>query len=454
MYDKNDDRVAGMCGKSDDVITVSYSVSALQHWAAFVMTVGPGAAIGFYVAMVGFYIANFESRVFFIAMVFCAYVPGPLVALLQQFLDTYFDEKFSPAVTYLFRVVFLQLVLATVVLVWLLMPQTPVSVLVVGVVLGAFAQTVIISSSQMVAAMDPRDTSYAMIGNLVGGALPVAAFFLFDFGPASSLASFRAVLLIVPFICIASTLILGYLHVHLDLFQKSYNRLGYDLTPRDVAHADEAGLQAPAFERQVTETQPLMSSIETERGEVPTWVWVWCGYVCVSSVLSVSVMALVAFIGKPSLAQWLSLGKLSMDLIGGVVSLVLPRLACFEQGPMHKTLALSMVLRLAFLAVLVKVWSGAICPYKNWWLVWAAWFPFHLLHAIMLPHVGVTVGYYVLVKDRKRVLRMTTACRYVGATIGVIIAACVIVPSLGLGVHWPDMHRVIPTNGAPGDGAW
>merc|ERR1719345_231153 len=103
--------------------------------------------------------------------------------------------------------------------------------------------------------MDPRDFSYAMIGNLVGGALPVVAFFIMDFGPSSSLASFRSVLLIVPTICLASSLILGYLHVQLDLFQKSYERLGYDLTPR--MGVDELGLQAAMPERQVTETQPL-----------------------------------------------------------------------------------------------------------------------------------------------------------------------------------------------------
>lgn len=71
-----------MSGSKPDagVPTKDAGVAALQHWAAFVMTLGPGAAMGFYVATVGFYVANFESRVFFIAMAFCAYLPGPLVA--------------------------------------------------------------------------------------------------------------------------------------------------------------------------------------------------------------------------------------------------------------------------------------------------------------------------------------------------------------------------------------
>lgn len=441
-----------MSGSKPDagVPTKDAGVAALQHWAAFVMTLGPGAAMGFYVATVGFYVANFESRVFFIAMAFCAYLPGPLVAFLQQLLDDKFDERYSPTVTYFFRVVLLQLVLAVAALVWILMPQTPASVLVAGLVIGTLSWTVIISSTQMVVAMDPVDTGYAMLGNLVGGAMPVAAFLFFSFSPESSLASFRLVLMTLPVICVASSVILGFMHVHLDLFQKTFDRLGYDMIPRET---EELGLgpQPPRPDRQLTETQPLAPVAD---GKVPSWVWAWCTYTAVSTAMSVSVVCLVAFIGKPDNAQMLAVSKLSMDLVGGVLSLMLPGLTCFELGPWHKTLACTGVLRLLLLFVILGVLAGWWCPYKFKPMVMSIWLSFHLLQAISIPHIGVTIGFYVLVKDRKRVLRMNTACRFAGGLVGVIMAAAVVVPLLGLGAHWPsNMHQAVPADGVGTAGA-
>jgi len=407
-----------------------------RHWAAFLMTLGPGSAMGFYVAMVGFYVANFESRAFFIAMALCAYLPGPLIVLLQEFLDSNLDKQYSLSVTYCFRVVLLQFVLAIATLIWLLAPQSPLSVLAAGVIIGTLAQGIFSSASQMVAAMDSGATSYCMLGVLIGGALPVAAFYVVGFGPSSSLVLFRLVLLLIPFVCVATGLVLAYLHFYTDLFQQAYERLGYDL-----GLGGSAGLPMTP---QRKDTDPLLL---TPDDKVPTWVWLWCAYTGVTTAMTVSVMCLVAFIGKPAMMQWLSLMKLSMDLVGGIASLPLSRIAYFETGPWHKSLATVAVARLYLFLSLMYVLLGIYSPYKNWYKVLITWTLFHFLHALSSPHIGVTVGSFVLIQDRKRVLRMNTLCRYGGAVTGVLAAATFLVPALGLGVNWPPMDIVVPSSG-------
>merc|ERR1719487_801656 len=45
-------------------------------------------------------------------MLLCLVAPQPLLSLLQQSFDALFDEQFSTKVTYAFRVITMQLILA------------------------------------------------------------------------------------------------------------------------------------------------------------------------------------------------------------------------------------------------------------------------------------------------------------------------------------------------------
>merc|ERR1740117_984151 len=93
-------------------------------------------------------------------MMVCLYAPCPLVCILQERFDEWFDAVYSANVTFFFRIVFMQLVLACLVLGWMFVHQTPAIVLSVGVCLGIIYSTVISSSTQMASTMDPVNVNY------------------------------------------------------------------------------------------------------------------------------------------------------------------------------------------------------------------------------------------------------------------------------------------------------
>jgi len=92
--------------------------------------------MGFYFSMVGFYTANFESKIFFLAMIFCMYLPATLIWLLQGRFDAWFDATYTAQVTYVFRVVGRLVLLIFLTLYWAIGPQTPYFVLATGFGIG------------------------------------------------------------------------------------------------------------------------------------------------------------------------------------------------------------------------------------------------------------------------------------------------------------------------------
>merc|ERR1719271_1591898 len=164
----------------------STSASAWQRCAGFLMALGPGAAAAFYCAMSGFYMEKFHSRSFFITMLLCLVAPQPVMSLLQQSFDAFFDEQFSTKVTYAFRVITMQLILAGTVLVWILAPVQQWIVLCIGCSLGIVCAAIVSSSLQMVAAIGPTHIVNTKLGFQIGGCLPILVFFIAGFEPHSS----------------------------------------------------------------------------------------------------------------------------------------------------------------------------------------------------------------------------------------------------------------------------
>jgi len=395
----------------------------LHRCAAASMMLGPGAAMGFYSATSGYYITLFDRPDFFMLMVAAILFPGALVSLLQYQFDAYFDRLFSTSLAFFVRVVVLQIVLAGVGLVWVVRPQCPHTVLCVGALLGFISLAIISSSTQMIAAMDPQLTVYSTIGRMLGSLLPVVGFFVLGFSPESSMATFRTAISAIPVICLACCSFLSYLHASTDMFQKSYDRLSDDLwhVPADLSLAEkheatvdtdtEASVQH-LLERRSSESSPLLR----DGDDVPSWIWIWCSYTGLSTMMSVTILGVVGFFGSAALAQTLSLSKLVTEFAGVFMSMPWPQFPSFKQGPWHKLLAAGGLSCAAqWLVLLYKMFNHSSEPST----LLLAWIGFYLIHSAMLGHISVTIGSFVSVKDRKRVLRTNVACQNVGLLAGV-----------------------------------
>lgn len=409
---------------------------------AFAMLFGPGAAIGFYISMVGFYVANFKSRLFFLVMLFCLFIPGPLVWFLQQRFDAEFDTHYGARATYFFRLAIGQGIIACICICWALMPQMPYTVLVIGVLIGFFSQAVLSSSLQVLSTMNPSLTSYASIGYLAGSATPVIIFFAYGFAPTSTLHTFQLAVYTVPAVCFLSCALLGFLHSSSSIFQNAYDRLGEN-SQEEVRRRSSSNFSTDA-ESKVDEIIPLIRQVSSE-GEVPAWVWVWCAYNTFSVSLGMSLVSLAAFFGDTSLAQTLSLLKLFTDFTGCCVAIPIAQLECFQRGPWHKCLVFCGIGRAALFGILVIHLYGHTLSQTILILVWIA---FHGTQATCGPLMSVTISIFVHVSDRKRVQRANMGSFFAGLVIGLVFAASVVIPVLDLGTHWPDSRHTIPAHGA------
>merc|ERR1740117_1836826 len=138
------------------------------------------------------------------------------------------------------------------------------------------------------------------------------------------------------------------------------------------------------------------------------------------ALLAGLLLALIGFFGKPSLAQTLSLAKLFTDLAGVFVALPLPSFRCFKDGPWHWTLAISTSIYVCLFLLLGSVLVGGESPKP---LFLGGWLLYYFINAVISPHTAVTVGTFVAVKDRKRVLLANVASANVGFFLGAALAA-------------------------------
>lgn len=393
----------------------TFSSSVLQCSAAFFMALGPGTVGSFYTAMSGYYIDKFQDRTFFIAMMLCYCAPQPVVALLQQSFDSFFDEKFSTRVTYAFRVIAMQLTLAAIVSFWMYGPETRTGILVIGCLLGFTSGAVMSSSLQMVASMTPSYIVVARLGLHGGGLVPIFVFLWIGFESTASRSDFQLVLSSAVVLCVLSACILGYLHITTELFSEAYKRLAYDLRA-EPSETDPLG--EDGFERQVTATQPLRSPSEATVGDV-SWIKYWQASLGLLSGIGFYLASLVGFFGDSSTAQNLSLLRLCMDLLGRVASLPVPCMQLFKEGPWHKVMTTCLLLFLGLSGVCCAKLFGLKVSQM---LFMSAWCGAFAVVTFTSSLVDVTSGSYTEVRNRKALARTNQMIYVTCVLTGLLVA--------------------------------
>mmetsp|Transcript_123178 Transcript_123178/g.230273 ORF Transcript_123178/g.230273 Transcript_123178/m.230273 type:complete len:447 (-) Transcript_123178:118-1458(-) len=394
--------------------------ATLQGCASFWMTIGQGAAEGFYQGSNGFYILKFQRSSFFVSMLLCLMGPKPLVSWLQQICDPYFDKRLSTEVTYVFRVISMQLVLAGIMVIWMCAPESEAIVLLIGLLIGLLGSAVVSSSLQMSAAMNPGSILSAKIGMQCGGLVIVILMSATGFSPEAHIDLLREELATVVGLCIGAALILTIFHVKTDIFTKAYKRLSYGLAPSPdvlapVSETDEL-LSEGAWTRDYTETKGL--DPEALEG-VPPWVGIWQACVFLEMTISMYLLSLAGFFENSALAQKLVQCKLAMELLGRLGGMAVPLFPSFEDGPAHKTMAASLIcIILCGTVVLIEMFSDA-CPKVLFLFCWCAVFAVGIFANSL---ADVTSATYVRVQDRKDVARTNQMVIVSGYLFGLILS--------------------------------
>lgn len=405
-----------------------------QRCAGFLMVLGPGAAAAFYMSMVGFYFFNFKSPVFFIFMLFCLYLPYPLVPLVQQKFDKKFDDQSAARRMYFLRVIAMQFVLGLAVLGWTFLPQSPAYILVVGVLLGALNSVIVSSSFQMVSTLDPQLVVYAQLGQVVGGALPVAMFFFLNFDSDSPLREFRLVVAVVPIVCMLSAIFLSYIHFGTELFEKAYRRLSYDDDPV------EDGAQRIIS----TESSGLLDPESAQDG-VPSWVWCWVAGLGLMTAVGTCAFSTVSFCGCPFLTTRFALWKLGMDFVGRILAMPVDSILSFEGGPKHSAFTAAAVIHVLLGVFLLGFFQLKTLQdfHDNFHSMVFIWCVFHVIRNFTSSMVDVTTGLYVRVQDRKTVSRTSLMVVTTSALVGIVIALGIAARHGDLSGELPKWHQVI-----------
>lgn len=349
------------------MMTKKATTPMLHCCAAFLMALGPGTAGGFYTGMSGFYIQQFRDPSFFVTMLLCFGVTAPIVSLLQQRFDGHFDEAFSTRVTFSFRVISMQLILGTLVVMWMFC-TTKMSVLLIGCLLGFCVWTIMSSSLQMIAATEPTHIIYAHLGLQMGGLLPIIIFPLSGFNPSSSFQEFQWNVSTVVFVSVLAACLLGHFDRTSQIFAKAYERLSYDQTPRGKNVGEEQGLLA--------ENSELGASLDPEAAKhgVPSWVPYWqvCGGL--SMAINCALVSLAGYFGDASMAQSLALLKMLMEFIGRLGVWAVPFLDAFTKGPWHNIMAGGMIAVVCLFALCLTHLSGVHLGHELFLVFWCSLF--------------------------------------------------------------------------------
>lgn len=402
----------------------------------------PGAVVAIYIGLVGFYVHNFESRLYYLCMLLSLYVAYPVVLWLQFLYDAFYDAVFSTKVTFFFRVVVTQFLLALLVLWWVHLPQTPLSVLLAGFAIGFFAAALGFSGAQFYAAMEPKMLFYTELGERCGSTFPIAVFFLFGFDPTSDLTTFGMVVLCGGVACVATGCFLSTLHFATDFFEKAYCRLarGLSTNRKDSANDQDAELLLSTLQRDREVSEASKPLLPVTGDNVPAWVWLWSASLAYGAMLTFSSLSLSAFFGDVSLAQTLALVKVGSDLFGSLSAIPLRRLPSFETGPWHKTLLSILILRTYLFAIQIAKLSGTNFSQCFFMMNWSL---FHSLFTLQRSLASVTTTSFVHLKDRRNVARTNIGMISGGIVVGLLNTIAVVVPLLGLASNWPRWDQTI-----------
>lgn len=426
---------------------------ALTTFASFILYLGPGLTVAFYVVTVGYYENKFQTELYFILMLMAVYGPYPVVATLQANFDAYFDRVFSTKCTYTFRLFFgYALVLATVA-VWMYLPATFGGVLGIGLALGTCCAVVQTVGHQIICAFDPTRLIFAEVGGQFGSVVPFVTITLMGFKPSATQQEFREFVSPVIFVLVLATTTLLTLQLS-GFFERAHVRLAADLDG-DAIDDSEVSKQAAdtrlldepmecsyrAASRQATPTgdasrqatppvaPPLpvgpTPSMFASRPSVPGWVYRWQFAKGATTAMQSFTMALTCFYGDSMFSQYLASVKLCTDFAGRLTSLPMVRSEQFHAGPWHRLLVTTVVVRVSLFAMFMyQLWS----PVLPSALFVALWCFYGYTDRMMSTFSDVTCGAFVEMTDRRYVSRLTFMYGFGGLVVGLGLAVTVALP--------------------------
>jgi len=413
------------------------AVSFLEKCAVFAMTFGPGCAVATYTTSFGWYQHEFHSREALVWMRMAVFTPFPLIKILQQRYDAYFDEVFTVRTAYLFRVVIMQLVVALLMLVWMFLPVSVAEfapIIGFGVVLGASCAPFIGSSMQIAVALDPVLSVFTALGNMIGMSVPVIAVYASNFSPSSSHADLCKLLAIPMVICILTFVWLGSLH-RADVFGPAFLAITQRRNPPmpegvanpqdDFDDFDESPSGASSSEpAQAEPSESSGANAGVDEDAIPLWVWLWLALQCLGVSLEFFLLTLIGYFGDAQLTLHLATGTLLSSAAGRMLSLSLPYLPAFGKGPMHFTgvglFCVRSGLWIVLMLRLARVWTSS---FHALLVVWCFWMVVVNLHMSM---TDLTVISNVSGSKKESVAQYGLIATYSGLFIGLMTASSLV----------------------------
>jgi len=390
--------------------------------AATITTLGPGAALSFYLAGVGFFVVRFNSRNVLLWMLLAVYSPFPVALLLQEKFDAGFDKAFTTRVTFFFRVIVVPLMMAVLIGVLALLCTTWIAVLLCGLFLGFFFAATLGSSLQMVSAWDPLLVVWAQIGNTVGATAACLAFFIFSFAASRATKVEFQVILLVPIgiICIISATLM-YWHFKYDLFDHVFRRLAYDLS-EDPKSEDIPSL-LPLTRGTSAEAQVYAGDDVNELG-VPLWVpWYNCAS-AVNTFMSFMLLPFATYFGDADLAQMLVLAKFAMDFGGRLAALVWGLLYEDLREPIHAEVIFQLISRLAVGIVLALGLFDIVRLHRAAFLT--LWCFFFVDGTYLASQIDILITRCTVVGQRKAVARSNAFLGFCGLFVALWTSLAVV----------------------------
>mmetsp|Transcript_56407 Transcript_56407/g.152149 ORF Transcript_56407/g.152149 Transcript_56407/m.152149 type:complete len:526 (+) Transcript_56407:83-1660(+) len=450
------DASSGACGQLSSGLS-----DALTTFAAFILYLGPGLTVAFYVVTVGYYENIFQSELYFILMLMVVYGPYPLIATLQANFDAYFDRALSTKFTYTFRLFLGLLLIQATVATWMCLPATFGGVLGIGFALGTSCAIVQTVAHQIICALDPTKLIFAEVGGQFGSVIPFVVITTMGFTPSATQQEFRAFVSPVIFVLVLAAITLLTLQFS-GFFHKAHVRLAADLdgdaingteedAQRQVSRqaADTRLFDEPmdcsyrAASRQATptgpasrETTPVADQLQpalvgptfsllTQRPNIPGWVYKWQFAKGATTAVQSFTMALTCFYGNSKFSQYLASVKLLTDFAGRVTSLPMVKSEQFHAGPWHRFLIATVVVRFVLFAMFMyQLWS----PVLPSAVFVALWCFYGYTDRMMSTFSDVTCGAFVEMADRRYVSRLTFMFGFGGLVVGLGFAIAVALP--------------------------
>lgn len=444
---------AGAVGADD---AEQRAVSILQRLAVFAMTFGPGSAVATYTSLFGWYQQEYHNSEILVWMRLALFAPFPIVKMMQQRYDAYFDERYSTEATYLFRLVIMQVVVSILMIIWMLLPlqlsasETVHPILIFAVLLGFCCSQFIGSSIQVAVAIDPILFVWAQLGNTIGMAVPVLAGFAFRFSPSSSHGDLCRMISVPLTVCILTSVGLAGLH-YSGVFNHAYNTIARrrSLQPSNISEAtpnpqDDEGVAAsqdgdtqvpnlsgssPIEVQDSQEANHVGSDATDDPHKFALWVRLWLGMQSFGIALDFFLLTLIGYFGDSDTTHDLAACTLASSAVGRLLSLPWSYLPAFKQGPMHISSAILFILRVGFwLPLMLQYFKVLHLSHGLLLPLWSSWIFLSMLHNSL---TDMTVTSNVSENKRQGVAQFSVTISYSALFIGLLTASTLVLTAEG-----------------------